>query len=224
MNRVIAILRRLEPADYVLDLLAFVGTVTWALVFHWQARDLIWSLWISSLSFGYALMFTFYITGIVKAPGLWKIGALLGGLFPLAFFTIHFGLFHLIHGMFLNNFFPLLSAPSLRHQSLLSILFTFAPAALAAYWPFVLMTFVSRARDFRWEGDRKFQMQSAMSRPYINVIRMHLLIFVFAGLQAAKLSQYAILPVLLFYFFPWRVFNRHRQALATETVCKPPII
>jgi len=60
MNQVIAILRRMEPADYVLDLLAFAGTVTLALVFRWRARDLIWSLWISSLSSGYALMFTAY--------------------------------------------------------------------------------------------------------------------------------------------------------------------
>ena len=89
-------------------------------------------------------------------------------------------------------------------------------AALAAYWPFVLMTFVSRARDFKL-GEGRQALEGAMFLPYLNVIRMHILIFVFAGLQAAKLAHYAIFPVLLFYFFPWRVFNRERKALAART-------
>jgi hypothetical protein len=219
MNNVIAILRRMEPADYVLDLLAFAGTVTLALVFRWQARDLIWSLWISSLSFGYALMFTAYFTGIARATGLAKLGAALGGLFTLVFILFHFGFFHLVHGMFLNTFFPLLPHLTFQQQSLLTI----APAALLAYWPFVVMTFVARARDFRMSGDKQV-LEGAMFLPYVNVIRMHILIFVFAGLQAAKLTHYAILPVLLFYFFPWRVFNRHRKALAAEAARAQPNI
>jgi len=41
-----------------------------------------------------------------------------------------------------------------------------------------------------------------MFLPYGNVVRMHLLIFVFAGLSAAGLASWALYPVLFFYFFP----------------------
>ena len=40
--------------DLALDLLAFAGTVACATIFRWEARDVIWGLWISSLTVGYA--------------------------------------------------------------------------------------------------------------------------------------------------------------------------
>ena len=92
---------------------------------------------------------------------------------------------------------------------------TLAGTALAAYWPFVLMTLISRARDFPL-GHKAMAGSSVMFQPYLNVIRMHILIFVFAGLQFAHLAHFALFPILLFYFFPWRVFNRERKGLASE--------
>ena len=56
--------------------------------------------------------------------------------------------------------------------------------------------------DFRralWAGEGPNMML-----PYGNVIRMHVMIFVFAGLYSAGLQAWAIYPVLLFYFFPLR--------------------
>ena len=56
-----------------------------------------------------------------------------------------------------------------------------------------------------------------MMKPYANVVRMHLLIFVFAGLHAAQLSNYAIYPVLFAYFFPCAAFIRtlrHRRIVS----------
>jgi hypothetical protein len=211
MYKLLAILRRLQPADYALDLLAFAGTVALAIGFRWQARDLIWSLWISSLSFGFVWMLTAYLCALVCVPGKAKLAAAVGGLFLMAFFTFHFGMFHFVHGAFLIEFFPLNPEKSGGMPSLL----TLARPALAAYWPFVLMTLVSRARDLPWRqlpGDQG----KGLFQPYLNVIRMHLLIFVFAGLQLAHLSNLALFPILLFYFFPWRIFNRERQALAAE--------
>ena len=39
-----------------------------------------------------------------------------------------------------------------------------------------------------------------------------LLIFVFAGLHAAKMSQYAVYPVLFAYFFPWGAVIRQARS------------
>ena len=212
MPKFFAILRRMTWADFGPDLLAFTGTVVSALVFHWQARDIIWSLWISSLTFGYAWMLTAFIRRIIITPGLMKIAATFGGLFTLAFFVLHFSMFHAVHGEFLNLFFPLQPQLAFRPEHLT----TLAPVALATYWPFVLMTFVSRIRDFPWRNAPQ-NLGNLMFMPYVNVIRMHVIIFVFAALDAAHLSKLAIIPILLFYFFPWSIFNRERKAIARET-------
>ena len=106
----------------------------------------------------------------------------------------------------LNLFFPLV-----KENFGPPNVFTLIATALAAYWPFVLMTFVSRVRDFPWRRDADDEGK-AMFAPYLNVIRMHLLIFIFGGLYLLHLANLAIFPVLLFYFFPWRIFNRERKA------------
>ncbi len=189
--------------------IALAGTV----LGRWQAKDLIWGLWISSLCVGYAWIVTAVVASMLRprlTPGL-RAAAVVGGLFLLAFFTVHFGGFHLGHSVFLNVFFPL--DPLAGRDP-----FTNAPRVilltLNLYWPVVLASFVSRLPDFPWRGvDMK--EKNAMMAPYANVVRMHLLIFVFAGLAAAKLSDLAVYPVLLFYFVPWGLLFRKR---ATESV------
>ena len=49
----------------------------------------------------------------------------------------------------------------------------------------------------------------ALFAPYKNVIRMHLLIFFFAGVAAMRLENFAIYAVVYAgYFFPWRLVRR----------------
>ncbi|MDQ0290439.1 DUF6498-containing protein [Oligosphaera ethanolica] len=50
-----------------------------------------------------------------------------------------------------------------------------------------------------------FQLQGAMARPYINVVRMHILIFFFAFAHALKLDSFLVYAtVYTVYFFPWQ--------------------
>ena len=165
----IGILRRnsaVGSRDLALDLFAFAGTVACAIVFRWEARDIIWGLWISSLTVGYATIVSNVVRGVRGVLGDYKIVAVVGGLGALAFFTFHFGMFHFVHAVFLNGFFPLVESS---------------------------------------DGFPHFLgMVAKSAAPYANVIRMHLLIFVFAGLHMADLSRFAILPVLAAYFFPWK--------------------
>lgn len=123
-------------------------------------------------------------------------------LFMLAFFTVHFGGFHFVHGLFLNGFFPLLEWDPFGESpgGVFSGFTLIINKALSEYWPFVFFSAVSRFGDYK-----KIFLSSKepnMFMPYLNVIRMHLLIFVFAGLHAAGLESYAVYPVLVFYFFP----------------------
>ena len=53
----------------------------------------------------------------------------------------------------------------------------------------------------------------AMARPYINVVRMHLLIFFFAFCHAVKVDTFLIYAVVYsVYFFPWREVQALRAA------------
>ncbi|MFH1502527.1 MAG: DUF6498-containing protein [Candidatus Eisenbacteria bacterium] len=199
----------IKRAEGLLDVAAFAGTVVWAAVARWEANDLVWALWTSSLVVGYATIVTTIVRGVREQWAGLHFFALAGGVGLLAFFTFHFGMFHLVHGVFLNGFFPLAEEGS----SSLGI-FAVAPVAFARYWPFVMATLVSRVddvgsrRETREPGTGGSLSNLNMMAPYKNVVRMHILIFVFAGLHIAGLSRYAIYPVLAFYFFPWGALRR----------------
>ncbi len=117
------------------DCLAFVAGLALAWYAGWQTTDLIWSLWLSSLVVGYALIVwtvtlplrallrgqTEPVKGVVRgldppspfwlaaasAKGATIAFVSVGTLFGLAFFTIHFGGFHFVHSALLQGFFPI---------------------------------------------------------------------------------------------------------------------
>lgn len=106
------------------DALAFAGGLGLAWYFQWETRDLVWSLWLSSLVIGYAMIvWSLFGPAVFIGSKAWeeratiRVGAgtpvalaggamLVLGLFMLAFFTVHFGGFHFVHSVFLNSFFP----------------------------------------------------------------------------------------------------------------------
>jgi hypothetical protein len=212
------------------DALALGGCLAMAWWFGWQVRDLVWSLWLSSLLVGYA-MIVWRIFGPVlalrreAAAGGGSAGApaagvglfFVGGLLLLAFFTVHFGMFHFVHSVFLNLFFPVFDAhprgfatPSLYLH------------VLGAYWPFVLVAAVAERAAFLRPspllvgpgaktagGPAARKPGDAFMEPYKNVMRMHLLIFFFAFAHFARLENYFVYAVVYaVYFFPWRLVKR----------------
>jgi hypothetical protein len=164
--------------------------------------------------------------------GKWgeRIAATISAAFLIPFFTVHFGGFHIGHAAFLMDIFPV-NAPAdsgaYRFVSRQFAALGAPPRALPfvanlayvfqSYWIVVAATFVSRFHDFRKiaTGKSGFNFMS----PYVNVVRMHLLIFVFAGLNAAHLDRLALSPVLLFYFFPWGelLFGRKKKTSAAAS-------
>jgi hypothetical protein len=181
------------------DLLAFLIAVICVVTLQWEARDLIWGLWTCSLCVGYASIVTGIVATVVRARGTTRIALAAGGLFMLAFFTFHFGMFHFVHSVFLNHFFPLVGEPR-GMPNIHAILST----AVKSYWPLVLTTFLSRFSDIPVAGIDLKGKKDPFTKPYANVIRMHVLIFIFAGLHAARIAQLAVYPVLALYFVPWR--------------------
>jgi hypothetical protein len=216
------------PADWRSawpDALALGGCLAMAWWFGWQVRDLVWSLWLSSLLVGYATIVWKIFGPLVvmrrdaaiagasagaQAAGMGLYVA--GGLFLLGFFTVHFGMFHFVHSVFLNLFFPatdarphgFVSAPLYRH-------------VLASYWPFVLVAAVAERGAFRLPAKPLVGLDAASAakkggdafmEPYKNVVRMHGLIFFFAFAHFARLENFLVYAVVYtVYFFPWRLLK-----------------
>jgi hypothetical protein len=107
------------------DFLAFGIGLALAYFLKWETKDLVWSLWLSSLVLGYLTILSIIFGGAYlglaslrknDSPKKKRLPALLigtgGGLFFLAFFSIHFCGFHAGHSVFLRAFFPLEGLPN----------------------------------------------------------------------------------------------------------------
>jgi hypothetical protein len=156
------------------DVLAFAAGLALAWFGQWQTKDLVWSLWLSSLLVGYAMIVWMILSpALFIATKAWPERAMLkdqpvgpfavggsllavGGLFLLGFFTLHFGGFHYVHAAFLNMFFPM--APGKAQGPGLALF----GQVFAAYWPFVLVATVAERQAFRWpDGFRRVSDTSA---------------------------------------------------------------
>lgn len=262
----------------MLDLGLFLGTVLLAWLEHWSATDLVWSLWISSLTLGYSYILvsiagmftsqfkkfssprpkeplpTFEIGSIATSLilllvigaftgffsiytivffGLIAISILVGirygrprraagiaspaehnkiaifflllpaSLFMVGFFTVHFLGFHFVHSLFLNTFFPLMpegSGPGSPGE--FSLFKSLVTITITRYWVFILASAFSRLQAYR-TAFQKTEMGPSVGFAYINVARMHVLIFIIAFLSSAGLQKLFLYPILFLYFFPF---------------------
>lgn len=206
------------------DFGAFAAGLGLAWAFRWETRDLVWSLWLSSLVVGYAMILwsSFAPVAMHAREGRGDRAALAvaGGVLMLAFFTFHFGMFHLVHSIILNTFFP--AGPKVSGLDVLDLY----GEVCVRYWWFVPAALVAERRAFRIAplppeppstsvkaadiaARKRRQSQLGLGegimRPYLNVVRLHLLIFFFAGAHFAQLDHFAVYAVVYaVYFFPWR--------------------
>jgi hypothetical protein len=229
------------------DALAFAVGLVMAWRGRWTATDLVWSLWLSSLVVGYATIVWTVLRPVVQiAGGAWRQGVLmvqtsaqttlrsaavgvpflvLGGLFLLTFFAIHFGFFHYVHSQFLGMFFPIDTGTGGR--SGMVGMATYVEVA-RRYWWFLPAAFLAERGAFLTDSrpadrDRSVpaaalvargvynpnRMSGGMMAPYRNVVRMHILIFFFAFAHVAGLDSFAVYAVVYaVYFFPWRLLRR----------------
>lgn len=165
------------------------------------------------------------------------------GAFLLGFFSLHFGAFHAGHSVFLQQFFPVEGMPDdgfgdafmnppllwmLVFKHLMAPYGLFLIPAIIAERQYVFMPLIKAVKAVRTntvpefrsngktdeqEGKKNHPVGDAMSRPYINVVRMHLLIFFFAFTHFLKLDSFLIYVVVsLVYFFPWSEVRKSRPS------------
>jgi hypothetical protein len=203
----VALLRRNELWG---DLLGFAFTVAVAFYQSWNTTDLAWGLWLCSLVLGGIYLFIIQFTGAGKLG--YRVLHLSFFNFVWAGFTFaHFVVFHILHGIALNTFFPLVSVRSI--DSLIEVGQLFFTSALTLYWPVLLSSGISRISLYADAFQTIPNQANTNLLIYKNVIRMHFFI-VLSGMiawwdAAPRVTLYLL---LFFFFFPvekvWRVLFR----------------
>jgi hypothetical protein len=234
------------------DLIAFALGLGVAWASGWTATDLVWSLWLSSLVVGYSMIvwsivqpalelgeFAWRGRAMVerslatKSAGALAAGAaivILGGLFVLAFFTVHFGGFHYIHSQFLIAFFPIdgehrTASLPIYMEVARRYWWALPSAFLAERHAFMQRTIggSSTPPDVSVTADAIAARKAANAHkpparimaPYQRVMRMHVLIILFGVVHAARLDGFAVYAfVYALYFFPWRLLRPNGSATA----------
>jgi len=210
------------------SLISFFIILILATLQEWRINELVWSLWISSLSLGY----TFLISSIVaKAihqgisltddefpenktktiqPLFGWIIAIVGGIFTIVFFTVHFGMFHFVHGIFLNLFFPLLEVSQGDIPNFLVLIKT----CLTSFWPVILFSMLMQIKNF--QQIILSPGKDLIALPYKNVVKMHISILLFAFLSMAKINDIFLPYLLILYFFPFQAVLNYLKARKTN--------
>jgi hypothetical protein len=227
------------------DAVAFgvgLAVARWA---GWSSGDLIWSLWLSSLVVGYSTIL--WMIGqpavallrvswrdrelahdIPRAlPVLWGI-VCTGALFFLAFFTVHFGMFHYVHSQFLMYFFPISTAGGVVprggtnmavYTEVLRRYWVFLPSAFLSHRAVFLRKPLPLGRDLSVTSLGANKVGGLMTEPYRNVIRLHMLIFFFFFAHFAGLENFAVYTVIYaVYFFPWSRLQRGAPVTAPAPI------
>lgn len=218
------------------DAVGFVAVLAIAWWAGWNAGDLVWSLWLSSLVVGYSTILWMIGQPAVEIArssskarelvdsnpramtAFWLI-LVIGALFMLAFFTVHFGMFHYIHSQILISFFPVnmsdgtVQARTAGMSTYVEIVRRYWPAlpsAFLAHRAAFLRKPLSLDRDLSLASfARENKARTLFTEPYRNVMRMHVLIFFFFFAHLAKLENFAVYAVVYaVYFFPWRLVRR----------------
>lgn len=224
-----------DSAPSWLDAVGFAAGLGLAWQQGWKTTDLVWSLWLSSLVVGYTnIVWCILAPAFIEGPQLWRDRALLkqsvaltaigvvllagAALFMLVFFTVHFLGFHFGHSIFLAGFFPLVPDDGVPPWDTYALVWS-------RYWMWLPVAFLAERAAFKRPesavpraGDASVTPEAirqrkataaatgaSMMAPYKNVIRMHVLIFFFAGAHYAGLENFGVYAVVYaIYFCPWR--------------------
>lgn len=167
------------------------------------------------------------------------IGGAAFGLFFLSFFSFHFGGFHAGHSIFLQSFFPIEGVPAagferafinppllwvMVFRHLINPYGLFLIPTIIVERHLIFQPVIRAVRSLHDGSDHsedgktrlfilsKHPIGDAMFRPYINVVRMHILIFFFAFSAIMQVETFVIYATVYFvYFFPWSEIWRARK-------------
>ncbi len=179
----------------------FAGTLALAFGLGWRTSDLIWGLWVSSLSIGFFVVLAGGARRIVRpdATVLERIFSTIGAIGSLVLFSVHFGSAHFLYAAILDLLMPLMDHPGRMYVGQLTwsggTPFSFWETlgiALATYWPMVILN-VIRDRTVIWKSTATTGKEP---EPYIAIVKLHFLVMGLGASYAIGLDSFPIYAVV----------------------------
>lgn len=154
-------------------------TLTLALVFGWEAGWLIWPYWMQSVVIGFYARKRMLALHDFTTEGFTSGGRRVaedeaGKRSTARFFTLHYGFFHVIYGMFLLAQHPVASPRDIALLALCGLSFVFSQRQTYA---------VQHAADLHGRPS----LGALMFLPYLRVLPMHLIILSSAAIGSGTL-------------------------------------
>jgi hypothetical protein len=193
-------------SDTALEIAVFVGTLALAYFSGWRAKDLIWSLWLSSLAIGFLSVLVSGGRRIIRpdATMVERAFSVIGALGAIMVFSVHFGMFHYVYASILDLLMPLMDHPGRVYIGKLTwkggTSFSFWETlgiAIVQYWPVVLLN-VMRDRQSVLSSS---VMTGKETAPYLVILKLHFLVMGLGacyGLGLDSFPVYAAVYTLLF--------------------------
>lgn len=228
--------------NYSKEISLFFSAILFAYFFGWNTTDLIWGLWITSFIVGnvglFRTGFTFLILSFAKTitfenfkelkrelDSKKKFLKLIFGLFfvvPIlfahgVFLILHFSVFHFGHAWFLYNLAPHPDLGGILNNgnvdSQFSIPIQIVKTLLMSYWVIVLQKLIfDHIKHGESTGNDDSDLIDLIKRPYLQVVRIHFLIFILVGLNEINANQYLIYVVIYsLFFFPLSIFSKTKS-------------
>ncbi|MBF8294426.1 MAG: hypothetical protein HW389_971 [Bacteroidetes bacterium] len=193
------------PSGMVPETVAFIGTLALAYWFSWSTKDLIWSLWLSSLCIGFLSVAASAARRVVRRDAMVveRIFSLVGGIGALLFFSIHFGSFHYVYASILDLLMPLMAHPDRVYVGRLTwsggISFSFwetLALAMTQYWPVAALNVLGDRRTMLTDGTDTKDVG-----PYLAILKLHFIVMGLGacyGLGLESFPVYAAVFTLLY--------------------------
>ncbi len=210
------------------DILAFASSLLLAFLLGWSSKDLLWGLWLTSFMGGISYTtWCLVIRKLLIKESAWKrIFPALAGLIGVAFFSLHFGMFHYVYASMLDLPWPLRSDPGRVYLGKLTWrgvsdfpFFETLWLAVQNYW---MLAFINIGRDHEnlFRVDAKFDSGQA----YLKVLKLHFVMILMVFLNFLGLESFALFLIFFFILYaPPAVWKTLFPKLATNQKGQAPV-
>jgi len=197
---------RVRP--WLVEALAFVVTLGWAVASGLRPADLVWGLWISSLTSGWLLLVLTFGTSILspaaaRIPEAERTGQRAAAMVVIG--AIFIGVFGVVHAALIAMFEEAVGAPAAVDArtagDAVRQFLGLAWSTLQAYWPLALMTLVVSLRAFV-RAVTSEEDDDLILGPWIGIVRLQVVAFVLVGFSLLGLQSVLLAGLLAAVFFP----------------------
>lgn len=213
--------------DTAVEVVTFAGTLALAYFSGWHTKDLIWSLWLSSLSIGFLSVLVSGGRRVIRpdATIVERILSFAGTIGAIGLFTLHFGTVHYVYASILDLLMPLMDHPGRVYIGQLTwrggTSFAFwetLSIAIVQYWPVVLL---NAARD-RSTVLSSSVMTGKEIGPYLAILKLHFIVIGLGACYALGVDTFPVYAAVYTLLYSpaktWKTIFRRRRAEDRENL------